>query len=93
MTEPRTFTLTQLKHLLAENDDQLVGNYISQHLAIARRIELSAVEQKIASGGSDYMKLMELEQKKQELSAALDEKMERWAYLTDLAEQIEAQKK
>lgn len=50
MTEPRTFTLTQLKHLLAENDDQLVGNYISQHLAIARRIELSAVEQQFRQG-------------------------------------------
>lgn len=55
--------------------------------------ELSGVEQRIASGGSDYVKLMELEQKKQELSAALEEKMERWAYLTDLAERIEAQKK
>ena len=31
-------------------------------------------------------------QQKEETQAALDEKMERWVYLSDLAEKIESQK-
>ena len=38
------------------------------------------------------MKLGKLTQEKEEQEALLDEKMERYLYLTDLAEQIEAQK-
>ena len=46
----------------------------------------------IAEAGSDYCKLQELTAKRDELTAALDDKMERWVYLNDLAEKIEAQK-
>lgn len=55
----------------------------------------SAIEEvggRIAEAGSDYCKLQELTAKHDELTAALDEKMERWVYLNDLAEKIEAQK-
>ena len=38
------------------------------------------------------VKLSELVQQKEETQAALDEKMERWVYLSDLAEKIESQK-
>ena len=38
------------------------------------------------------MKLGKLTQEKEEQESLLDEKMERYLYLTDLAEQIEAQK-
>ena len=36
--------------------------------------------------------LNELMKEKEEKEAALEEKMDRWVYLNDLAEQIEAQK-
>ena len=55
--------------------------------------ELAEVEKKISAGGSDYMKLMELEKKRTELSEQLEERMERWAELTELWERIEAEKK
>lgn len=54
--------------------------------------QIRQVDTDIASSGSDYEKLQELTDRRQELSAALDEKTERWIYLNDLAEQIEAQK-
>ena len=41
--------------------------------------------------GSDYVKLSELMEEREKLSAQLDEKMERWVYLSDLAEKIAAQ--
>jgi len=37
--------------------------------------------------------LQELTEKKEQLETELAEKMERWVYLNDLAERIEAQKK
>ena len=39
--------------------------------------------------GADYEKLQKLMQEQQELEAQLEEKTERWMYLTDLAERIE----
>lgn len=53
---------------------------------------IEEVDGRIAEAGSDYCKLQELTAKRDELTAALDEKMERWGYLNDLAEKIEAQK-
>ena len=40
---------------------------------------------------SEYVKLRELSDKKTELEKELEEKMDRWVYLNDLAEQIENQ--
>lgn len=54
---------------------------------------IEEVDGRIAEAGSDYCKLQELTAKRDELTAALDEKMERWVYLNDLAEKIEAQKR
>ena len=62
------------------------GKYsnIKDHIAeLDRQINLSA---------TDFVKLGKLTQEKEEQEALLDEKMERYLYLTDLAEQIEAQK-
>ena len=60
--------------------------------------DIAALEDKVASlegemtaCGSDYVKLQELTQAQEEAKAALEEKMERWLYLTDLAERIAAQ--
>ena len=43
------------------------------------------------SCGSDYVKLQELQARQAELEAALEEKTERWVYLNELKEQIDAQ--
>lgn len=53
---------------------------------------IEEVDGRISETGSDYCKLQELTAKRDELTAALDEKMEHWVYLNDLAEKIEAQK-
>lgn len=42
---------------------------------------------------TDYLRLQELAEQQQALEAKLEEKMDRWVYLNDLAEKIEAQKK
>lgn len=41
--------------------------------------------------GSDYVKLQELQERQQELEAQLEEKTERWIYLNELKEKIDAQ--
>ncbi len=46
-----------------------------------------------AAAGSDYVKLQELQSDLEALETALEEKTERWLYLTDLKERIDAQKK
>lgn len=55
--------------------------------------ELENIDSEINAAGADYGKLQKLTAQRESLSAALDEKMERWVYLNDLAEQIENQKK
>ena len=60
--------------------------------------DIAALEEKIAACmeeqnkcGSDYIKLQELQQRQSELEEQLDAKMERWVYLTELKEKIDAQ--
>ena len=48
-------------------------------------------EQEQSACGSDYVKFEELQQKQKELEQKLDEKTERWMYLTELKEKIDAQ--
>jgi ATP-binding cassette subfamily F protein uup len=54
--------------------------------------QLEETEQAISKETTNYSKLQELMTKKEELAKALEDKMERWVYLNDLAEQIEAAK-
>ena len=54
--------------------------------------ELVRVQEEMGSSGSDSVRLQELLARQEELEAKLDEFMERWTYLNELAEQIEAQK-
>ena len=61
--------------------------------------DIAALESKIEKLDADIManatnsgKLNELTQQKEEAEVQLEEKMDRWVYLNDLAEQIEAQK-
>ncbi len=53
---------------------------------------ISETEQEIEKSSTNYSKLNELMAKKEELEKKLEEKMDRWVYLNDLAEQIEASK-
>ena len=53
--------------------------------------QITACQTEQESCGSDYVKLQELQARQAELEAALEEKTERWAYLNELKEQIDAQ--
>ena len=60
--------------------------------------DIAALEEQIAQCesvqndcGSDYVKLQELQTRQAELEAELEAKMERWVYLNELKEKIDAQ--
>lgn len=55
--------------------------------AIETRI--AAIDDEMMKFAQDFIKLHELTQEKEEKENLLDEKMERWAYLSDLQEQID----
>lgn len=55
--------------------------------------KLAALEADIAGAATEYSRLTALMEQKEQTEAALEEKMERWVYLNDLAEQIAAEKK
>lgn len=49
-------------------------------------------EEQINEAATQYARLAELAAKKEKLAAALSERMDRWVYLSELAERIEGQK-
>ena len=60
--------------------------------------EIAGLEEQIAQCleeqndcGSDYVKLQDLQAKQADLETQLEQKMERWMYLTELKEKIDAQ--
>lgn len=55
--------------------------------------KIAKLDAKIVESASNYSKLNELMAEKEVLEKQLEEKMERWVYLNDLAEQIENAKK
>ncbi|MDF2484801.1 MAG: transporter related [Herbinix sp.] len=54
--------------------------------------QIGETDQAITAAATNYSKLNELMKQKEELEKSLEEKMERWVYLNDMAEQIEAAK-
>ena len=54
--------------------------------------QLAACVREIAAAGNDYVRLQELLAEQERLTRAQEEKTERWVYLNDLAERIQAQK-
>ena len=84
--EPREKT----RRLKFSYKEQLEFEGIDGEIA-ALEEELAETERQIEQQASDYTKLEELLAHKEELTARLDEKTERWVYLNELAEQIEAQ--
>ena len=61
---------------------------IEEDIAILET-RLEEVEKAMGKCGTDFVKLGELDREKQELEETLMEKMERWEYLSNLAERIE----
>lgn len=53
--------------------------------------KIAAIDKNIEASSHDFVKLNELMAEKDELETALNEKMERWMYLEELAAKIEAQ--
>ncbi|EOS56226.1 ABC-F family ATP-binding cassette domain-containing protein [Paenibacillus barengoltzii] len=53
---------------------------------------LAAISEEMEAAASDAVRLQELIQQQQEAEAELDRLMERWTYLNELAEKIEAQR-
>ncbi len=54
--------------------------------------KIEETEVAIGKASTDYSKLNELMKQKEDLEKSLEEKMDRWVYLNDLAEQIEEAK-
>ncbi len=52
---------------------------------------IEQLERDMSAAATDFVRLRELSEKKEESEALLEQKMERWVYLMDLAERIEAQ--
>ena len=52
---------------------------------------ISSLEAQMLKCASDFVKLNELTKEKEDAEALLEEKMERWMYLSELAEKIESQ--
>lgn len=55
--------------------------------------KIADLEEQISKCATDFIKLNEFMQEKEKTEAELSDKMERWVYLNDLAEKIEAQKR
>lgn len=55
--------------------------------------KIEALDEKMEECASQYSKLTEITEEKESLENQLEEKMDRWVYLNDLAEKIEQQKK
>ena len=79
---PKKFTYKEQKEF--ETIDQTIADIES---------EIQVVKNKINAAASDYELLQKLLSNHHELEQKLDEAMERWAYLNELAEEIEQNKK
>ena len=82
--KPRT------KKLKFTYQEQLEFQTIDDELA-ALTERLRACESAMEGCGSDYMRLQELTEQRSQVKRDLEEKTERWVYLNELQEKIEAQ--
>ena len=55
--------------------------------------DIAKIDKKIEIAATDYTKLQELLEEKEKIENKLEEKMDRWVYLSELAEKIEEQNK
>ena len=57
----------------------------------ALEAQIAELDSQIEAVASDFVKLKDLMEEKEQKEADLDAKMERWMYLNELAEKIEAE--
>ena len=88
---PRTNVKPREKKLKFSYKEQREWDTIEDDIAKLEEA-VENLEKEIEASATNFTKLNELMKEKEEKEAALEEKMERWVYLNDLAEQIEAQK-
>lgn len=81
---------TNRRKLRFSYKEQLEFDSIDEALA-ALEEKMAACQRQAACCGSDYVKLQDLEEQQRKLQIQLDEKTERWVYLNDLKEKIDAQ--
>lgn len=89
----------QVKKVYNSHEDKIKFTYMEQkeYETIDDDIEeleikVSELDDEIAKNATSYSKLAELTKEKEDVERRLEEKMERWEYLNDLAEKIEKQK-
>ena len=89
----------QVKKVYNSHEDKIKFTYMEQkeYETIDDDIEkletkVSELDDEIAKNATAYSKLAELTKEKEDVERQLEEKMERWEYLNDLAEKIKKQK-
>ena len=89
----------QVRKVYNSHEDKIKFTYMEQkeYETIDDDIEkletkVSELDDEIAKNATAYSKLAELTKEKEDVERQLEEKMERWEYLNDLAEKIEKQK-
>ena len=89
----------QVKKVYNSHEDKIKFTYMEQkeYETIDDDIEkletkVSELDDEIAKNATSYSKLAELTKEKEDVEKQLEEKLERWEYLNDLAEKIEKQK-
>ncbi len=92
-------TSAKPKKYYKERENKLKFTYAEQKEYDAIDDDIASLESKIeeldgeiAGAATQYSRLNELMQEKADVEAQLEHKMDRWVYLNDLAEKIEAQK-
>ena len=96
---PKSKAAGQVKKVYNSHEDKIKFTYMEQkeYETIDDDIEkletkVSELDDEIAKNATSYSKLAELTREKEDVDRQLEEKMERWEYLNDLAEKIEKQK-
>lgn len=92
-------TSAKPKNYYKERENKLKFTYAEQKEYDTIDDDIASLESKIeeldgeiAGAATQYSRLNELMQEKADVEAQLEHKMDRWVYLNDLAEKIEAQK-
>ena len=88
--KPRPAERPQNKKLRFSYKEQREFDTIDDDIAALEQ-QIADCEAQQAANSSDYVKLLELQKQQAQLQQALDDKTERWMYLTDLKEKIDAQ--
>ena len=86
-TEKKERTFVGKKKLKFSYREQREFESIDEDIAALEQ-QIQETEAQLGGCTSDYVKLQELSEKKSTLETQLEEKMERWVYLNDLAERI-----